>query len=1515
MTALSGLLNSMVSQASAKQRKMDTAKEKLLEDPKKLDDYVGKIFQQVSPSKRLAPKKKAELMTDRIDLAIDEDHPMKGFGFELKEKLASELASPRNRGYSTREITSGIVRSMLDKKDEGGSSRLERAYAHKRLQDTAFFGDDVKEPLALPGQMTYKEWREEKLAQEQQDTEEEQDYLASLAAATFAGGTMGAGFGFAAGGPVGAAAGAGVGAVSGAAVEAVAWPARKWFEKTEWASARKFSSSRWDRAKVLGVELAPEIVAGSALDSALARGFRVTSLMKSSAVAKPSAAAVVAAKDAEKAAAKAAGKNTKAVAKAAAAGQAPVEAVTDAETFVRTLLPDADVETVKKVSTEFSALDNVGKKEAAAHPEGIAKGVEVAAEKQSAREFAAGKVTADELVSKQKAATGRAKKAKKAAVTKELEEASKEAGQEFVQSRVPVRTGGGDEAAAADLRAMERESLESFSANPAARDVLDVTTATTDVEKRLFVEESRPLQEIDFLGEGKVAAKAKEGIAGADDVVPEKVEGFRWTVDENSMTGKQAYQAAKEKSADEVYDAIDEFNERMFNKYFPDEDFYAPGTKGMEKVSLLINQLPEKMTKRENAVFDSLLRAHDELSEGATRTIPPNEVDLAFDLAKEAMVSKITKPEAMRMGADIAKQEMAGKMTKLEALKAFEDLQRRVEVSVRMNPADQMELFDGIAPILSQLRKQAGLTTFFAAMGVGAEVFDLFSPSEAEAGIGSATTRMLLKSSKETLMAGLEKAGHIVPDVVDNSKFFLKNAEFQRGLADSAAGGPSKVLRNMAVLLKTGKYSLRRSLMNPYQQMNEILNLGEGIMNNPAVFKASYMMAEYKNIRNGLKVFGNMLKEAGIPSAKKEVEEAFKPLIPLMKKQVGFEYYTDEVAKLEKQLSRLQGKKVKDAAVLNDIKSTKQRLAIGRKKIKEYEPGVAEYHAEWEKVAAEMAEKHPAVKVFLAADDSAEFAKYPFLRNLPLAENEQLLVGRVKRQMAEYRGRLEDAGVKTRSGDYMHYTLHPDAQVSMMAEITGDTTAAPFLKNYSRTRFSRPLIPDIEASVAHYVPDVERRLQNQMFWKSGWNKVRARARFIKPLAEAFDALEKGVAPIENSFGNQAAMWYANFETFKRLFLNPSAGLKHLVKISGDMATAGVGETLAALPSGIKGVSWRIADYSPKVRSMLDKLGMGSRSEYDRLHKMFFNSAVPAMDTRFRMSQMGFDNYDTYFDKFIRATEKVNHVGSTWINLAELVDRGTSLEAGLRLAAKKGMTAEQALYGVYDLILKNNFLGREFSPTWLRNPKLKALMLFQMTPFKILERRVVTAIRAGRAVEKMGKSIFKATKTAEGRAMLLNDLKNMRAYMKGAERELKSNLFIDALRSETDFFGNAAAKQFAKDLLVMGAGTIGGSAVGVNLWHHFFHLPFVKGYTNDPGQHVAISPGLSAVISGYNEWSDRDNKDDEFLATKIIQRWLGPSGPMPDIIWKFNRMSKNDIPEIYQDSKFKYLFALPAAGEH
>jgi hypothetical protein len=279
------------------------------------------------------------------------------------------------------------------------------------------------------------------------------------------------------------------------------------------------------------------------------------------------------------------------------------------------------------------------------------------------------------------------------------------------------------------------------------------------------------------------------------------------------------------------------------------------------------------------------------------------------------------------------------------------------------------------------------------------------------------------------------------------------------------------------------------------------------------------------------------------------------------------------------------------------------------------------------------------------------------------------------------------------------------------------------------------------------------------------------------------------------------------------------------------------------------------------------------------------------------------------DKILDPLTDIAGVG---IKVIETFDRTVSVLAAARMAQKPGLTGQQSMYGIYDTILKNNFLSGQLNSAWAKDPNVRALFLFQNTPFKIWERRISNAVIAGGDL-KTAMGVIKAQELPAA----LAELQGMRKWAAQAAQAFKSGMLQDALKSSKDVFGNSVTGQFVREALGAGVVLSGGSALGVNLHGHMLHTPFVStGYSGSP--EVSMSPVTKAAVyastgkkpAGFDDW---DSDDDHSVVVDFFRHWYGTAG-FSLMASKFGRISNDDIPEQYKDSKFKFLFAMPAVEE-
>jgi len=282
----------------------------------------------------------------------------------------------------------------------------------------------------------------------------------------------------------------------------------------------------------------------------------------------------------------------------------------------------------------------------------------------------------------------------------------------------------------------------------------------------------------------------------------------------------------------------------------------------------------------------------------------------------------------------------------------------------------------------------------------------------------------------------------------------------------------------------------------------------------------------------------------------------------------------------------------------------------------------------------------------------------------------------------------------------------------------------------------------------------------------------------------------------------------------------------------------------------------------------------------------------------------------FWQAFTKKMQTFNRWGSIPVRAIESVDRHHTVVAAWEAAAKKGMTAQQAVYGIYSNILKLNFLSGAANPSWIRNPKIRAMLLFQNTVFKIMERRMMTAWRAGSDI-----------KTAIGVVRhqdipkTLKEMGEIGKYVLGAEKELKQNMIFDALTASKDVFGTPMLQQAMREAILSGAILIGGGIVGMNLMPQVYHAPLLR--TGAKAPTLAVNPFLNAVFrtAGEREKAEEYGVEKDFLMTQFLKNWMKSTGYIPQTLNKAIRITQDDIPEIYKGSRWQYFFSIPAAGEH
>jgi hypothetical protein len=242
-----------------------------------------------------------------------------------------------------------------------------------------------------------------------------------------------------------------------------------------------------------------------------------------------------------------------------------------------------------------------------------------------------------------------------------------------------------------------------------------------------------------------------------------------------------------------------------------------------------------------------------------------------------------------------------------------------------------------------------------------------------------------------------------------------------------------------------------------------------------------------------------------------------------------------------------------------------------------------------------------------------------------------------------------------------------------------------------------------------------------------------------------------------------------------------------------------------------------------------------------------------------------------------------------------------------MAEKAGLTETQAMYHIWDTIITNNFLGGQLNPGWMRSPAVRAMVMFQNTPFKILERRVTMAREAGSALQ-TARGLIKGQKLED----IWADLQGIRRLGAQADQDLKSSAIFDALSASHGLTGQPVVGQFVREAALVGAVLSGGAMGGVNLFPQTLHIPFLQVGKDDPT--LAASPIVQAgykTLEGVKAppWTEGQDTTELSMIPRFFHHWWGKGGPVPLTAQKLMKVGNDDIPEVYKGSPVRYLFAI------
>lgn len=690
----------------------------------------------------------------------------------------------------------------------------------------------------------------------------------------------------------------------------------------------------------------------------------------------------------------------------------------------------------------------------------------------------------------------------------------------------------------------------------------------------------------------------------------------------------------------------------------------------------------------------------------------------------------------------------------------------------------------------------------------------------------------------------------------------------------------------------------------------------------PSTQLASASSAIQHNVPEYLQLVKNIMDQHPLANTYKrairEVNEVMRPFAErYYGDKVAFDVIENDLKEIGKQLKEKAGGK--SPAARNAVSALEARRIALEKAKAQLLPSLQAMSAEHAALVEPLARKYATVRVALAAEDTFEFSKYPFLKGM-MTRDDAVAAARIKNLMEHFAGRIKGAGEKViESEPYIHHASHPVsstvfAQRRLDELGVGGGLTSPLAKFFSRSENSLQLFPEINYIMQRYIPDAEKRIQYATFWQKGkkwgwdshqWNDF---VQSTPVLRDYWSRIRESLQPPPETFWNKLANMYSTLEVVRLIGFAPSVALKHAFKVSGSMAMAGPSATIRNLPKATvlwaKNMVRQNAD-----RAMIKSLGIDIKNPgvleelaytYAHNNRMMQNILDYEINTLAR-GDRGF------MSKFNKWTRTLADWGGSLVNAVEQWDRTFNVLIATEMAAKKGLTTEQAIHGILGTTLRNNFLGGPLNPRWLASPVLRSIFIFQGTPFKLWERRFINAYHTGKAI----KSAWGESYKGEGIRGVLNEMAGLKRYIQDGERELKQNLIYDAFNSKRDILGGSMPAQLMKEMLLLGTAMTVGGYLSMDFTPQVLHLPFVKTDRQEPG--VTTNPFINAFFKTAAQRREAVKYDEEpdFYVSSFARNWLGKSGVIPATFHKMIRISDNDIPDIYKDSPMKYFFAVPA----
>jgi len=1540
----------LVMQEIKRVQQIEKAKQDLLGDPSKLDNLAASLGENYTPS-LMKPKNlsKYSSKAEGVDSNIPEDHPFAGMGREMKGRLASVLADPQYKGVSADELVQRIGQSyLLEPSGENKRPRIEQAYRYKREKDAGLkmslnpFSEDSS-LRKLPG---YEQWHEATRGAEDEKLASESFFASGedLAEATAWGAGVGAAIGAVTGGPVGAAVEGGIGAVASPILEVFAHPVRRALQGTEWYRSKISSDSGYENAKALGFEIATDI------------GIAMGGVKAGSKLLRKSTKAVDAGRklldgDIRKLL-------TSGKAQDATAASNSWKNVHGAEIEMKAALDRFRSGTMeagqwqfysgrKKITGPDDAIDLVergGIYEMASDVGRMIKG------EQRALPGAQKLLTApDEEVSVVATKVLTPKKMFNKLTDRGADKALKEG----------VAAGDLD---GAITKAFQEESVVLDVVKKEANDYISLLTKKEAAGKPVALTEKARAKlqaagyDVDEIGtmERRKLLRLADSVREEKAVVSQATKQVSKFLDDVAVPAEltpEAQGIGRVVSAEEAVDIADREIAGMLSE--------AESVGYLESMLETGKLEASKIIQHEGPVTSS-----SAIDIPAVERMIPQEAlieDFIYDKLEDQFAKKYGDQFWRWTSPEVYDKVVPDEKAQAAIQKGYEFLQKKYGYDLKtMVPSKQKAILkygskEGHEKIefensVKEIRSLFDGEKLLGPLGVGmlaaltVPIASLISVPTAEAGGFSSTAKIpsvlagIMKKvsgageeAKVAFMKGLRE-GRYIPGELKAGQKTVDEKYFGRQMhimEDAKKAGVKT--KDMFKYKKPLPFGIH-NLMSPAGIANVAYKTGFSV----AIQRAHLQTLWAVHTRDMTRVVENILRDVpGYKSSADEIANMTKPFVDKYASVQAARAMEHRLKSMETAIERLQKKALSKKLTPKALRENDEALnkaemgrELLRKEFDRMKPAVDQFELEFGKLEQDIAKKFSSARIFYAAEDTSDFSLRPWLRGM-VSYEEEIAAGHVKSLMDVYAKRMLAGGHKVITDrPFMHHSIHPKYQAEKAQELLSKVGInvdghGAFTKFFKREKYSKSFIPDIQYTMNKYIPDAEKRILVSDFWRKrgskefrqgGWySHMRSyEVQNNKMLSSFWNRLYTADEPEMRTVGNRLANWYTAFETAALIGFSPATAFKHVFKNQGTWGQLGFANAISHVPEAI-GTASRNWLNSAQVQDGLTmrafrKLGIDTSVKGRALDK-FADAMIHQHKMMHYMSDMQVPGLDPGLaSKVDNMLFKFNQKGSFMVAAIESFDRAHSFHAALDMAVNKGMSGKQAVYGIFDTILKNNFLGGGLNPEWMRKPVVRAVFLFQNTPFKIMERRLVNGIQTYQNV----KTAIGVIKKQDLRKTL-GELRDLKRYIKSGEDEIKKNLIGDALFHDKDVFGTPVTKQFMREFIYVGATIYGlGSLFDADFHPHSFHVPFISTFGGDKPE-LGVSPMAGAIYKGLTRKRESVDETGQEVGwvSQFFQDWLGRKQFVPQTFYKLNRISENDIPEAYKDSSLRYLFAVPS----